>query len=110
MLAHVYTVDAADGVPDLAPLMTAGIGGFVQNMQPVEVDCFDRALVAIIVGPGSSDDESSAVGVRWIGEQSGHLVIVDLLAERSDTFALALDDVAKLFADVRVVLDSDTRS
>lgn len=102
LLLHVYVAEITGDMPPLHELATAGIGGFIQNLQAVDAEEYSRALLAIVVLGAEDEDGITAVAMRWIGEQHDALVIVDVLTEQAGVLALAMDDAEALFRSIRV--------
>ncbi|WP_193597769.1 hypothetical protein [Microbacterium sp. YJN-G] len=98
-LAHVYVSPGSDEVDDLTALADAGLGFFVQTVTRTDVEGYDRAIHAVLTG----DEQEPVVSARWIGDQSGMLVVVDLVTFEPGMLALAADDLRDLFQAVRLV-------
>ncbi|OIU84668.1 MULTISPECIES: hypothetical protein [Microbacterium] len=98
-VAHVYVSPGASEVDDLVALADAGLGLLVQTVSRTEVEGYDRSVLAVLIG----DEQDPVVCGRFLGDQAGMMVVVDLLTHEPGVLALALDDLRDLFAAVRLV-------
>lgn len=109
-LVHLYISEYPDeSGDDLTELARAGIGGFVQVLQPLADTGFARAIKAVVITStdpgsplGSHADDRTIFAERYLGLAGGMVFMLELIDQNAYVLQALEEPLEALFRSIRL--------